>query len=176
MRAAVVVAEDAAHRARPAAVGDHVHLGAQHDGVGRGLEHRPAAVEQRVQRARSAGRDDLGAGHEAVAAVVVAAEHAERERARAGEGVEERLLLHGVHLQRAHVADAARMQRAAVVEADAADAVLAGRDQAAMAAGEAPHALVRQLLVQLPLARVGGEEVGQRRRPRRHKPLFNIRR
>ena len=75
----------------------------------------------------------------AVAAVIVAAEHAERERLGAGERVEEGLLLDRVELEGRHVAEG-DAQRARVVEADAADALAARRDQAAMAAGDAADA------------------------------------
>ena len=141
-RPAVVMAEDAAHRARAPAVRDHVHLGAHGHRVVRRLQHRRAALEQRVERARPARRRDLRPRREAVAAVVVAAEHAEGEGARAGEGVEERLLLHRVQLQGADVTEG-DTQRPRLVEADAADAVATGRDQAAMPAGEAADAARR---------------------------------
>src|SRR5262249_57772128 len=94
--------------------------------------------------------------HEAVPAVEVAAEHAERQRARPRKGVEERLLLDGVHVQGAHVAEG-DLERPALVEAHPADAVAAGRYQAPVAAGEAADAALGQPRVQLPLARVTGE-------------------
>src|SRR5205814_9989655 len=95
-------------------------------------------------------------------------ENAGREGARPGEGVEERLLLHGVDVQGADVAER-DLQGAGVVEAHAADAVPAGRDQAAVTAGEAPHAAFGKLLVQLPLAGVAGEEVAERGRRGGHR-------
>ena len=145
----------------------HVHRGPQGDGVRPALQHRLAPREQRVDGARPGARGHLRAGHEAVPAVVVAPEHAEGQRARAGQRVEERLLLHGIDLQRADVAEG-DLERARLVEAHAADAVAAGRDQAAMAAGEAAHAALGQLFVQLPLAGLPGEEVDERGRRRGH--------
>src|SRR6185503_13587084 len=87
------------------------------------------------------------------AAVVIASEHPERERLRAREGVEEGLLLDGVELQPAHVA-VGHHQRTPPVEA--------GRDEAAVAAGEAAHAALGQLLVELAFARVAGEQLAER--------------
>ena len=72
----------------------------------------------------------------AVAAVEIATEHAERQRVGAGQDVEERLLLDRVAGEGADVA-VGDEERAVVVEPDAADAVAAGLDEAAVAAGEA---------------------------------------
>jgi hypothetical protein len=173
-RPAVVMAEHALDRARAPAMGHDVDLGTEHDGVARRLEDRVAAVEQRVERPRPSRSDDLGPGHEAVPAVVVAAEHAEGKGRRSGQGVEEGLLLDGIDLERAHV-PVRDLEGPRLVESDAADPVLARRNQAAMAAREAADTLLRQFLVQVPLARAAGEEIGQRRSPGRHKPLSNIR-
>ena len=68
--------------------------------------------------------------------MIIAAEHAEGEGVGAGEDVEERFFLDGVAGEDADVAEGDE-EGAVVVEANAADAVAAGLDQAAMAAGEA---------------------------------------
>src|SRR5207249_11151976 len=86
---------------------------------------------------------------------------AERQRARAGQGVEEGLLLDRVELQGPHVAPG-HLEHAALVEADAAYAVEAGRDDAPVAAGEAPDAVVGKLLVQLALGRAAGKHFSER--------------
>src|SRR5437899_2794910 len=67
----------------------------------------------------------------------VAPQHPEGERIGAGKGVEERLLLGGVALQRGHIAGR-RVEGAVPVEADLADAAASGLDQTEMAAREAP--------------------------------------
>src|SRR5207237_6895791 len=84
----------------------------------------------------------------AVAAVVVAAKHAERQRQRAGIGVEERLLLDRVDLQSRDVA-ARHLEHAAFVIADLADALEALEDFAAMAAGVAAHGVLVERLDEL---------------------------
>ncbi len=83
----------------------------------------------------------------AIAAVVVAAEHAEGEGVGTGQDVEEGLFLDGV------AGEASRRSRrgpedAIFVEADAADAVAAGLDEAAVAAGEALDVAVGLVLDQ----------------------------
>ena len=88
----------------------------------------------------------------AVAAVQIAAEHAEAVRERAGVGVEERLLLDRIALHAADVAPR-HAQRSALVEAHLADADRAVGQRTAMAAGEAAQPAVRQDVVQLALAR-----------------------
>ena len=98
-----------------------------------------------------------------VAAVVIAAEHPERERERAGIGVEERLLFDRIDLQRGRVSprDA---QHAVFVVADFADAVQAVEDFAAMAARIAPHRFVLEFVVQLrrALGRSRGQDLAER--------------
>ena len=172
-RPAIVVAEHALDGARAAAMGDHVDARPHRHRVVARLEHGLAAREEGIDRARAGGGRDLGPGDEAVAAVVVAPEHPEGEGAGAGQGVEERLLLHGIHVHRAHVAER-HLQGAAFVEAHPADAVAPGRDQAAVAAGEAPHTAFGQLLVQLPLARAAGEEVFERGRRGGHETSLRL--
>jgi hypothetical protein len=71
----------------------------------------------------------------AIAAVIIAAEHSEGEGVAAGQDVEEGLFLDGVAGESADVA-VRDHERAAAIEADAADAVAAGLDETAMAAGE----------------------------------------
>jgi len=66
----------------------------------------------------------------AVAAVIIATEHPERQGVRAGQDVEERFLFDRIAGQCANVAVGTR-KRAVVVEAHAADAVAAGLDDAA---------------------------------------------
>jgi hypothetical protein len=73
--------------------------------------------------------------------------------------VEEGLLLHRVDLERAHIA-VRDLQDAAVVEADLADPVEAGRDQAPVPAGEAADSALGELLVQLSLAGMAREQLG----------------
>src|SRR4029078_9534596 len=92
-----------------------------------------------------------------------AREKLEQECPTAGQGMEELLLLDGIHVHGPDVAER-DLQRPAFVEPDAADPVALGRDQAAMDAGEAPQAGFGQLLVQLPLARAAGEELFERGR------------
>ena len=78
----------------------------------------------------------------------IAAEHSERERQRARIGVEERLLLDRIDLQRGDVA-ARHAQHAVLVVADLADALEAVEDLAAMAARVAAHRFVLQLVDEL---------------------------
>ena len=89
----------------------------------------------------------------------------------AGQEVEERLLLHGVGLQRGHVA-AGHHQLAAAVEAHLAHAPQPVGDQAAVAAGVAAHLVVGQALIELALHSVCVEDIGQsrdrHRSPRSH--------
>jgi hypothetical protein len=66
----------------------------------------------------------------------ITAEHAERQGVAPGQDVEERLFLDRVAGEGTDV-PVGDEQRAVVVEADAADAVAAGLDEAAVAAGEA---------------------------------------
>ena len=84
----------------------------------------------------------------AVAAVEIAAEHAEAVGECAGIGVEERLLLDGVALHAADVSPG-HVEGAVCVEADFADAGLAFGDRAAVAAGEAAHTVPIELFVQV---------------------------
>src|SRR5207244_7030148 len=81
----------------------------------------------------------------AIRTVQVTTEHAERERVRTRESVEERLLLDRVALQGSHVASG-NHQRAAAVVADLADAPQAIFDQASVRARVAADLIVRQLL------------------------------
>ena len=81
----------------------------------------------------------------------VASEHAEREGAGAGVGVEEGLLLDGVELEGGHVARGDQ-ESAVLVPADLADPLLPGEDQAAVAARVAAEAPLGEPLVELALA------------------------
>ena len=74
----------------------------------------------------------------AVAAVEIAAQHAEGQRVGAGQHVEEGLFLDRVALQAGHVAPG-HAQLAVLVEAHLADAAPPGADQAAVPAGQAAH-------------------------------------
>ncbi len=65
-----------------------------------------------------------GQGVLAIRAVVVASEHAERERPGAGERVKERLLLHRIQLERGDVSRR-HLEAATLVPANLADAPLA---------------------------------------------------
>src|SRR3989304_5156134 len=93
-------------------------------------------------------------------AEVVAAQHAEGERPRAGEHVEERLLLRRVALERADV-PVRDHERAAAVEPHLADAALAIEHEAAMAAGVAADLASGKPLVELTLAGEGVDPVGE---------------
>src|SRR5439155_761711 len=95
-----------------------------------------------------------------VAAVVVAAQHAEGERLAPGHGVEEGLLLDGIDLQGPHVT-MGNIEDAAFVVPDFADAAAAGSNQAAMSAGEAGEGGIGVLLIKLPLPRSPAKHVGQ---------------
>src|SRR5262249_45719671 len=104
----------------------------------------------------------------------------EGQGAGAGQGVEERLLLHRIELERPHVAER-DLQDAVLVEADAADAVEAGRDDAPVAAREAADAAARELFVQLAFGGAAGEDFGEgagaglhRRRARRAPDIVSI--
>jgi len=92
--------------------------------------------------------------------VIVAAKHAEGERPRAREHVEERLLLRRVALERADV-PVGDHERAAAVEPDLADAALAIRDEAAVAAGVATDLVSGKPLVELALAGEGVDALGE---------------
>src|SRR3989449_11745102 len=83
------------------------------------------------------------------------------EGARAGVGVEERLLLDGVELEAGDVARRDH-ETPVFVPAHLADAALPGRDQATVTARIAPHAARGEPLVQLSLARQTPELVDQR--------------
>src|SRR5437016_4805634 len=100
----------------------------------------------------------------AVPAVEIASQHAERERVRPWERMEERLLLGGIALQRRDVAGW-HVQRAVLVEADLADPTASGLDEAAVPAGEAAHRMVGKLLDQLPLADARVQRLGEGGRP-----------
>jgi len=77
----------------------------------------------------------------------VASEHAEGEGVRSRIRMEEGLLLNRIALQRPDV-PVGNHQRAAPVVADLANAAQPVLDQTAMGAGNAPHLVIRQLLVQ----------------------------
>jgi hypothetical protein len=96
-----------------------------------------------------------------IAAMQIAAEHSEAQRARAGKGVKERLFLDGIAVGRIHVPER-REQFAVAIEADFADAREARCDGAAMAAGEALHAIAVEGPVEVGEACLPGELVGQR--------------
>ena len=83
----------------------------------------------------------------AIAAMQVAAQHAEAVGQRAGIGVKKRLLLDGIALRSGGVSPG-DVELAAAVVADLADAGLAFGDGAAVAAGEAADAVVVELLVE----------------------------
>src|SRR4029077_11463600 len=102
----------------------------------------------------------------AIAAVVVASEHAERQRPRAGIGVKERLLLDRVDLQGGDVA-ARNAQHAAVVVANLADALESVEDLAAMPARVAADGVSVQCFYQLwsGLRRAMGQKLSERDLP-----------
>ena len=78
----------------------------------------------------------------------IAAEHAEGQRIRTRQGVKERLLLGRIALQSRNVIDG-HAQVSVFIEANFADAALAGLYQAAMPAGVAPQRLILQMLGKL---------------------------
>ena len=83
------------------------------------------------------------AGHPvlAIAAVIIAAEHAKGERIGAGQDMKERLLLDRIARQRPDIS-VRHEQRAVVIEAHAANPIAPRLDDAAMPAGEALHRAV----------------------------------
>ena len=91
----------------------------------------------------------------------VAAKHSEAERARAGKGVEERLLLDGIAVGRVHVPEW-REQLAVAIEANFADAREPRRNGAAKSASEAFHAIAIERAIEVGKACLPGELVGQR--------------
>ena len=97
----------------------------------------------------------------AVRAVQVAAEHAEGQRVRSGQRVEEGLLLDRVALQRADVT-ARGTEHAASAKTDPADALAPFRHRTAMAARVAAQPAVGQDLGQLGGGRCGAEGEGLR--------------
>src|SRR3989304_751124 len=93
-------------------------------------------------------------------AEVVAAQHAEGERPRAGEHVEERLLLRRVALERADV-PVRDHECAAAVEPHLADAALAIEHEATMAAGVAADLASGKPLVEVTPPGEGVNPVGE---------------
>src|SRR3989442_2150974 len=93
----------------------------------------------------------------------VAAQHAEGERVRAREHVEERLLLGGVALQRRDVARG-DIQGAIAVKADLANPPPPRSHEAAVTAGEAAHGAALEPFHQLSRARTRVQGLGEARR------------
>ena len=123
--------------------------------------HDVPGLDQLRQGARARIAESLrGEPVLAVAAVVVAAEHAEGEGLGSGQGVEERLLLHRVELEGRHVAEG-NAQRPRVVEADPADTFATRRDDAAMAAGHATDAALGKHFDQLSRTREACESLAE---------------
>jgi len=87
----------------------------------------------------------------AVAAVKIATEHAETEGARAGQGMEKRLLLDGIQVRAVDIAEG-RIELALAVVAHLADAGEPGRDGATVAAGEAFHTIAVERAAQFSFA------------------------
>src|SRR5438105_4516799 len=113
-----------------------------------------------ASRTRPSGVTSVGS----TPAVEVAPQHPEGERVRPGEGMEKRLLLGGIALQRGNVSSG-RVQGAVLIEAHLADTAPAGFDETAMPAGEAANRSVRQPFDQLALAHPGVEGLGERGGP-----------
>ena len=103
----------------------------------------------------------------------IAAEHPKAVCQRAGIGVKERLFLNRIALDAADVPPG-YVQRSPFVVADLADAGLAFRDWAAVAARIAAHAAAVEFFVQLPLADVFVDDVaeGGHGRPRKNCYLY----
>ena len=96
----------------------------------------------RIGVAQRLGRDPVLA----VSAVEVAAQHPEAHCQRAGQGVEERLLLDGIQLKSADVS-VRNQQPPAAIEAHAANAVEPIEDHAPVTTREAAEPAVLQALV-----------------------------
>lgn len=92
----------------------------------------------------------------------VAAQHAEAVGQGSGIGVEERFLLNGVALHTTHITPG-NVELTAAVEPDFAHTGLAVRDGAAVAAGEAPHAIAVELFIELALTDVFIKDVSKAR-------------
>jgi hypothetical protein len=105
----------------------------------------------------------------AVAALIIASEHAKAEGQRAWKGVEEWLFLHRVTLERPDIA-CWDIERPAFVEPDLADARTPFGDHAAMAARIAAKALIVEFLVQLALSRQPRQDIGESHRLRHSNP------
>jgi len=114
---------------------------------------------------RAYGRVAQGLGCEpvlAVRAVVIAAEHAEGQGFRAGQQVEEGLLLGRVELEGTDVAPGG-IEGSALVEPDLTDSAEAVQDNAPVAAGRAPDFVIGQPLVEESRPGPPVEDVGQGR-------------
>lgn len=83
----------------------------------------------------------------AIAAVQIAAEHAEAVGEGAGIGVEERLLLNGIALHASGVSPG-DVERTAAIEADFADSGLTFGNGTTMSAGKTADSIVVELLVE----------------------------
>ena len=119
-----------------------------HDAVGRNARE----IERGAEIAQGLRGDPVLA----VSAMQVAAQHAEAERAGAGQRVKERLLLDGIELQRAYVA-IGDVELACAVVAHLADARESGGDGTAMAAGVTTDAAGIQFFVEFSFADLRGE-------------------
>ncbi len=98
-------------------------------------------------------RGDPRIRKQTIGAVKIATEHAETERVGAGVGVEERLLLDRIALERADVA-VRHVELATSIESDATDAGAPIANQAAVPAGIASDRVVGLRLAELALAHV----------------------
>ena len=96
----------------------------------------------------------------AIAAMQVAAQHAETEGARPRQNVEEGLLFYGVAMRRVDVAVGC-VELSSAIEAHLADARETRRNGAPVAAGEALHPAAIERLVEFRFARLNGELLGQ---------------
>src|SRR5260221_3713695 len=85
----------------------------------------------------------------AVPAVVVAAQHTEAHRPAAGQRMEEWLFLDGIELESADIPPG-DVELSIAIEADPADAIFSGADDAAVTAGEALEFAVSKIPAKLP--------------------------
>ena len=152
------------HRDRPFAGDQRLVVGADDDACALRSASRTRSLGRGAERRRDRGRIAQRLRRHpvlAIAAVQIAAEHAEAVGERARMGVKERLLLDRIALHAADVAPR-HAQPAALVEAHLADADRALRQRAAVAARVAAQPAVRQRVVELALARFAREHLSQR--------------
>lgn len=101
----------------------------------------------------SSGRGDTGLRRKTIAAMEITSEHAETQGAHTGHGVEEGFFLDGVILQRADVTGRDK-EFASFIKTDPADAGLALRNRAPVAAGKTADPPIGHLFIKLAFFRI----------------------